>query len=376
VLIEVDMPRLTATNRHTLQWYETRVTYTPQTLGINYPWMNNHAGGSVTNYLTTQYNSTLVENDLALIASWGVTKIRAWGQLESVMDWSGSAYSLDTTYAANLDDFLTRCNNHNLQVILVIGDGHSSGGYASLDGKFQWTFVTGSNTAYLSALTTYVNHFKSHTNILMWEYQNEPYGNLTWSANAQASGATQAQTHTFLGAVYNTIKPLVGSTLVSFSDYEEDQTQTVYQLFSSATNRTNLIDDCTDVYNMHIYRKDQSQIADFRTLTSKPKWCTEVGSYNYYDPTASSHPIIAYNELDSGGPNGISGISNPYSVRSIAAELINAGFALVIPWSVGNNDSVVLHNPDGSHIVGSLGNWIKAQFNTTRLTANNRLTVT
>src|SRR5438445_1215271 len=365
------MAILAATRRTPLQWYANRSAYTPQNLGMNYPWLNNHAGGSVINYLTTQYNSTLVENDLALIASWGVKIIRAWGQLESVMDWTGNAYTINTTYAAHLDDYLTRCANHNLQVILVIGDCKSSGGYSNLDGKFRWTFVNSSST-YLSALYTYVNHFKAHANILMWELQNEPYANLTWSDNAITSGVTQAQLHEFLVSCYSVVKVIVGSTYVGFSDYEEEQ-QNVYQLFSNATKRTNLVDDCTDVYSMHIYRADQWQIADFRNLTGKPKWCSEVGSYNYSDPTGVSHGNQpGYNELMSDGPNGISGNSNPYSTRSIAAKLINSGFSLILPWSIGDNDSVVRHLSDGSHIVGSLGAWIQAQFNATRTLASGR----
>jgi len=365
------MTRLAASGRYTLQWYEQRVNYSPSTLGINYPWINNHLGGESVNYLTTPYNTTLVENDLALIASLGITKVRAWCQLESVMSWDGTVFTFQSTYQANLDDFLTRCNNHGLSVIAVIGDGKSSGGYTNLDGKFRWTFVTGSNTAYLTALTTYINYFKAHTNILMWEIHNEPYGNLTWSANAQASGATKAQTHSFMVSCYNTVKPLT-SVYVGLSDYEESS-QTQYTNFSNATNRAAYVDDCTDVYSMHIYRKDATQVFDFRALSGKPKWCTEVGSYNYYDPTASGHPIAAYDELASDGPNGISGISNPYSVRSIGADLLNAGFTLVMPWSVGDNNGMVQHMSDGTHIIRSLPTWMVSRFQQTRTRASGRL---
>lgn len=365
------MTRLTASGRYNLQWYEQRINYSSQLFGLNYPWLNNHMGGEYINYLTTNYSTSLVEADLALIASLGITQIRAWAQLESVMDWSGSAYSLDNTYTANLDDFLTRAANHSLQVIVVIGDGKSSGAYANNDGKFRWTFVT-SSSAYLSGLTAYVNHFMTHSNILMWELQNEPYANLTFSTNAIASGVTQSQTHTFLLSCYNTVKSIVGSAYVGFSDYEEEQ-QTEYQMFSSAMNRANLIDDCTDVYSLHIYRKDQSQLTfDYRTLTNKPKWCSEVGSYNYYDPTASTHPIAAYNELQGDGPNGISGIDNSASVRSISAELINADFSLIMPWSISDNNGMILHNSDLSHTVKTLPAWMQGSFNHTRNTASGR----
>lgn len=367
------MTRLTATGRYSLQWYEQRANYSTSTLGINYPWINNHQGGESVNYLISgTYNTTIVENDLTLIASLGITRIRAWGQLEAVMSWNGTAFSWNASSQANLDDFLTRCNNHGLSVILVIGDGKSSGGNTSLDGKFRWSFVTGSNTAYVMALQTFVTYYKAHPNILMWEMQNEPYANLTFSANAQSSGATQTQVHTFLAACYTAVKAIVGTALVGLSDYEEDQ-QTQYQMFSSATNRANLIDDCTDVYSMHIYRKDQSQVVDFRTLTSKPKWCSEVGSYNYSDPTASGHPILAYNELVSDGANGFSGISNSFSTRSISAKLVNSGFTLVMPWALCDNNSMVIHLSDGSHLIGPLSRWMQAQFTSVRGTANSRL---
>lgn len=354
------MARLPATGRTQLAWYSRRVRYSPAVLGLNYPWINN-AGSETVNWLDA-YDFAVTESDLALIASWGITKIRAWAQLESVMGWSDAYYyGWQGDYRANLDDFLTRCTSHGLQVILVVGDGKSSGGYASLDGKFRWTFVTGNSAPYLDALTTYVSWFRSHPCVLMWELQNEPYANLTWSPNAIASGATQAQTHSFLVSCYQTVKPLVGTVYTGFSDYEEED-QAQYQLFSSAANRAVLVDDCTDVYSMHVYRGDQSQVADFRTLTGKPKWCSEVGSYNYYDPTGSDHPVPAYNELDDDSPNGISGLSNPYSVRSISAKLINSGFGLIMPWAFSDNPGLVGHNPDGTYLPGSLVGWIQSQF--------------
>ena len=375
--------RLPAAGRTVLAWNQVRVTgsgrgpgvtstaWSPSTLGINYPWINADGSESV-NWLTAAYSSATVAADLAVLQGWGITKIRAWAQLESVMDWSGSAYSLDATYSPNLDDFLTRCASYGISVILVIGDGSSSGGYSNLDGKFRWTFVTGSSTAYLNGLTAYVNHYASHPNILMWELQNEPYGNLTWSANAEASGATQAQTHTFLVAAYETVKALAGSTYVGFSDYEEEQ-QPVYQIFSSSTNRANLVNDCTDVYSMHIYRANSGQIADFRQLTAKPKWCTEIGCYNYYDPTASTHPIAAWDELlDDSGPNGFSGLCNPPSVRDIGVKLMNSGFSLIMPWAFGDNAGMVLHTAAGGYVTGTLPAWMTGQFSAGRSAASGR----
>ena len=364
------MPRLTATGRTVLPWYGERVNYTPATLGVNWPWQNVSGSESV-NYLAGGYNSGSIEAALAAVAGWGVKVIRAWTPLESVMSWNGSAFAMNSTNAGNLDDFLTRCASHGLKVVAVMGDGKSDSGYTSLDGKFRWTFVTGSDAAYLTALQAYLTRFTAHPNIVMWELQNEPYANLTFSANAIASGATQAQTHTFLKACYTAAKSLTGSTLVGFSDYEEEQ-QAEYQMFSSSSNRQTLVDDCTDVYSMHIYRADQSQVADFRTLTSKPLWCSELGSYNYYDPTASGHPIIAYDELASDGPNGISGLSNPFSTRSIGAKLINSGFSMVMPWAYSDNPGFVLNALDGTILPGSLPVWMKAQFTSSRSAASGR----
>jgi len=363
--------RLAATGRTQLAWYQQRIRYSPGTLGLNYPWMNVD-GSETVNYLGASYSTASVQADFAWIAALGVTKIRCWTQLEAVMSWSGSAYSFESTYASNLDDLLTRAQDAGLQVIMVIGDGESSGGYSNLDGKFRWTFVTGGYTAYLTALAAFADRYSAHSNIVMWELQNEPYGNLTFSANAIASGATQAQTYTFLAAAYATVKPVAGSTYVGFSDYEEEQ-QSEYQLFSSPSFVADFIDGATDVYSMHIYRANSGQVADFRTLTGKPKWCTEIGCYNYYDPTASDHPIAAYDELGNDGPNGITGLCNPPSVRDIAAKLMKAGFSLIMPWSASDNAGLVQHDSTGGYLPGSLPGWMTSQF-ATRSIASGRST--
>jgi len=288
----------TQITRTAIPWYQQRAIFKSANFGLNLPWLNLHNGSEAVNWLNTSYDSTKIEADLVMIASLGITKIRTWAQLESMYNYTGGVFVENATYTANLDDFLTRCNNHGISVILVIADGKEDSAPSDLDGKFRWDLVQsgGGITVYNNAYTAYVNRFKSHTNILMWEISNEPYANLTWALYPQSLSVTKDQVHSYLQGAYTTIKATVPSALVGFSDYEEEE-QTRYQTFSDATNRASYVDDCTDVYSLHIYRPDASYIADFRTLTSKPKWCTELGNLNYYDPTASAHPIAGYNEL-------------------------------------------------------------------------------
>lgn len=336
-------------------WDQQPVKYTRDNLGINLPWLNRHDGTEVFNWLNTEYNPKLIEKDLADVQSMGVTKIRSWCQVESVFEFKKDKFVLNDTYAANLDDFLDRAQKHKISVICVMGDGHYEDKPQNLDGRLRWSLLRNPEglQVYTDAYAAYVNRFKKHKNILMWEINNEPYGSLTWSASAKKLGITQTQVHTYLAESYKAIKPIAGDTLVGFSDLEEEE-QTKYQLFSSEENRKTLVDDATDVYSMHIYRKDPSQVSDFRGLTDKPKWVVELGSYNYNDPKAIDHPIAASNELYNSDENF-------NSVILLSRKLINSGFTLVMPWGFTSNDGMVTHNPDGSHSLLKLALYMKAK---------------
>ncbi len=337
-------------------WSTKPVVYTSDNFGINEPWLDLYNGKVAYNdWLNVNYNASIAESDLATIQSLGITKIRSWCQMESVFNYKNNQFVLNPRYASNLDDFLNRAEKHHISVICVMGDGHYEGEPQDLDGQLHWKLIQNPAglAVYMNAYTAYVNRFKRHHNILMWETMNEPYGALTWSESTKQAGVTQEQIHTFLKAAYNTIKPLVGTTPVGFSDYEEEQ-QPQYQLFSSPAKRKALIDDCTDVYSMHIYRANASQVADFRSLTGKPKWVVELGSYNYDDPKPTEHPLPAHNELYDTDKNFD-------AVVQISQKLLNSGVSLVMPWAFTSNDGVVKHNPDGTYTLLKLPLFIQDQ---------------
>ncbi len=342
--------------RHSDQhWDQKPVIYTPENLGINLPWLDLHNGKSVINWLNTAYNATLIDNDLSEIQSMGVTKVRSFCQMESVFNFKDGRFILNQRYAKNLDDFLSRAQKHGISVVCVMGDGNYEGQPQDLDGHLRWDLIQKPEglQAYKDAYISYINHFKNHTNILMWDMVNEPYGSITWSFSAKALKVTPQLVHAFLLQSYKAIKPLGGTTPVGFSDVEEEQQQ-MYQLFSDPQKRKTLVDDCTDIYAMHIYRATASQVADFRSLTGKPKWALELGDYNYDDPDAKEHPIPAANELYNTDENYI-------AVTQISPKLLNSGFSLIMPWAFAANDGMVKHNPDGSHTLLKLALFMKEQ---------------
>jgi hypothetical protein len=336
-------------------WSQKPVIYTADNLGINLPWLNLHNGTEAVNWLNTKYDGPLIDNDLSGIQSMGITRIRSFCQMESIFNYSDGDFILNESYAKNLDDFLERADRHNISVICVMGDGNYEGTPADLDGHMHWDLIqtpAGLKT-YRNAYISYINRFKSHKNILMWEMVNEPYGSIAWSYSAKALKITPSQVHVFLLQSYQAIKPLTGTVPVGFSDLEEEQ-QSMYRLFSDPTKRKALVDDCTDVYAMHIYRASADQVADFRGLTGKPKWTLELGAYNYDDSEAKEHPIPAANELYNTDENYI-------AVTQISRKLLNSGFSLIMPWGFASNDGMVKHNPDDSHTLLKLAQFMKDQ---------------
>jgi hypothetical protein len=308
--------------------------YTRANLGLNYPWLDNHRGEQSVNWLNENYDRNKVRADLKLLRSLGVTKTRTFCQLESVMGYDGSAFSLDSRAAGHLHDFLDYADRLGVSVIVVMTDGHLDAATppANFDGKFRWELVKAEPeaAAYLKAIEAYIKEFRRHGNVAMWEIQNEPYGSLTWATWPQRLGVTAEETHRFLVASYQAIKPLAGSVPVGFSDLEEKQ-QDKYTLYSDPQRRRTFVDDCTDVYSMHCYRSRPDELFDFTTLAGKPKWCTELGSYNYRDPTGAAH-------------NGLSANNELYdetktlaAVQVLSAELLDQGFELVMPWGLTSN---------------------------------------
>ncbi|MES2436783.1 MAG: cellulase family glycosylhydrolase [Patescibacteria group bacterium] len=333
----------------------TNSPYTNDNLGINLPWLDLHNGVEEYNWLNEKYNSKLIDKDLAEIQAMGITKIRTFCQMESLFNFKDGKFELHKKYAKNLDDFLTKAEKHNISVICVMGAGNYEGEPKSLDGNFRWELIKtpAGIKVYTDAYSTYIKRFSSHKNIIMWETHNEPYGSATWSEAAKVAQVTEDQIHEYLFQSYKTIKPLVGSTYVGFSDLEERE-QPKYQLFSDEAKRTRLVDDSTDVYSLHIYRNSADQVFDFSGVKNKPKWVVEYGGYNYYDPQAIEHPIAGNSEL-------YNTEANYTSTVDISNKLVNTGFTLLMPWAFSSNSGMVVHNPDGTHTLLKLPLWMKEQ---------------
>jgi hypothetical protein len=323
-------------------------------LGINYPWVDDHAG--TVQYLWMQdYRSRLVEDDLDAIASLGVRIIRVFAPVEAVMSYGGTGFTLVEAHAANVDRLLESAARREMQVILVMGDGNGYRKPEDHDGKFRWELIKSDSGRRIvaAACAAYVLRFRRHNNVLMWEVANEPYANLTWAPYPQQLKVTLDEAHAYLRAAYQTIKPLT-TVHVGFSDLHEEGQQK-YRLYTNQEFRQRYIDDATDVYSIHIYRDSPRDVPDFAGLGDKPKWCTEVGSYNYVDETGAQH-------LGQPGHGELwDEQKNFQAVTAIVPRLLDGGIGLVLPWAFTENEGMVVHRPDGSHELKSLPRWMREQ---------------
>ena len=335
-------------------WEIEPVEWTAETLGINLPWLDRHTGDdfrSVSNWFDSSYDSKLVAADLAAIEAMGIRRIRSFCLMEWVFAFRDGAFREVPANTRNLDDFLNRAADCGIEVIPVMSDGNSGGGPAG-DG-FNWQLIQHREglDVYADGYAAYVARFSRHKNIGMWEIHNEPYGALTWGTVPKSLGVTQEQVHEYLRVAYTRLKPLAGTVPVGFSEMEEQQ-QDKYHLFGNAAKRQLLVDDCTDVYAMHIYRAWPDEVEDFRSLDGKPKWAVEVGSYNYWDPWAVHHPVVGRDELYHED-------KNYRAFTRLAQKLRNSGFTLIMPWAFSSNPGLVKHNVDGSHRFGALAQYMK-----------------
>lgn len=333
---------------------EHRQRLNSKNLGLNYPWVDDHQG-HVQMLWMVDYQPELVENDLQVISELGVRIIRVFAPVDSVMSFDGARFSLVPRRAEHVDRLLAAAGRHELKVILVMADGNVNEPPQDLAGKFRWDLVQSQQglKALEAAYVAYVQRFRGHEHVLMWEVANEPFGNLTWAAYPQKRGVTLEETHRYLKSVYQAVKPLTRA-YVGFSELHEEQ-QEKYRLFSNADFRQRYIDDATDVYSMHIYRASPDQVPDFSTLRGKPKWCSELGSYNYVDETGAAHagqPARGelWNERE-----------NLKAVTTILPKLLDGGFDLVLPWAFTSNEAVVVHRRDGSHELKALPRWMQTQ---------------
>jgi hypothetical protein len=326
----------------------------PDNLGLNYPWVDDHQGHVQMQWMQ-DYPSELVEDDLKVISQLGVRIIRVFAPVDAVMSFDGEQFALEPRRAEHVDRFLESVGRRGLKVILVMADGNANERPENLAGKFRWDLVQSERGLSIlsAAYATYVRRFRKHAHVLMWEVANEPYGNLTWAAFPQERHVSVEETHRYLRTVYQSVKPLT-SAYVGFSDLHEEQ-QEKYRLFSNPEFRRRYIDDATDVYAMHIYRASPDQVPDFSELRGKPKWCSELGSYNYVDETGTTHagqPARGelWNERE-----------NFQAVTTILPKLLDGGFELILPWAFTANEGLVVHRRDGSHELKALPLWMQAQ---------------
>jgi hypothetical protein len=345
----------TAVQRPTPAWDDRRAVFLPSNLGINVFQVNQHGGADPNHWLTTPYDVNKVEADLSLLASLGIRILRVWAPVECVIAISGSAAPRANAFARNLDDFLARCRTYGMSCVLVMGDGHATRRpIPPHDGKFLWEMIQSRDgrRRYADASVAYVNRFGPSGRVYCWEIANEPYGNLTWASYPQALGITKDDVHAYLQTSYEAIKRVV-SDPVGFSELEEEE-QHKYRVFSDAQVRETYIDDCTDYYSMHIYRARAAQMGDFRGLTTKPKYLSEVGHYNYKDVTGEYH---------AGQPANLELLAereNMQAVIDLCTKAVNSGFALVMPWDLSVNPGMFVHHPDGAHTIKALPRWMQS----------------
>lgn len=326
----------------------------PANLGLCYAWPDTHDGGQMINWLGADHPAGLVRDDLATMASMGIVKVRMFCQLESIMSFDGRQFSLVPELAANLHRTFDEAEALGISILPVMTESHVNEPVTDLDGKFRWDLaLTPSGRAiYGRALEAYATEFATHDNVVMWETQNEPYGNITWATIPAQLEVTDEDAHEWLRVAYDAVKGVVGDeALVGFSDLEEDQ-QDKYRLVADAERRGALVDDCTDVYSLHIYRNETAQIADLGDVTDKPLWCVELGAYNYDDPTGEAHGgQPAHDDLYDERVNAD-------VLREMAPFLVDVGFELLMPWSFANNGGMVEHRPDGSHDLKASARWM------------------
>jgi len=325
-------------------------------LGMNYAFPHDHGKGQNIYWLGTGFDFRLIDQDMAEMARIGFRRVRLWAPIDSLYVVDVVHFKESEAAVQDLHRLLDLADRYDMQAILVMGDAHSQVAPKPFDGKFRWDIIQSPAgiAAYQMAVERYMREFRRHSNILMWELHNEPYANLTWSAFPQLCGITDDHIHTFLRQIYLAAKELAGPTLVGISELEELQ-QEKYRMFSNPNRRASFVDDVSDVYSVHIYRSRVEQLSDLSGMVGKPKWCSELGSYNYVDETGESHcGQAANNELRQEE-------ANFETVRALIPALIAMGFELIMPWSFTDNDGMILHQLDQTHKWKSLSTWMHRQ---------------
>lgn len=341
------MARQSAT-RAVPDWWERPIRLHPGNLGFNYGRQNN----SMT-WLDAGYDGPQLDAELDALAGIGVRKSRLWAQVDQLYSWNGTTFTANSGRVANLHDALDKFAAHDIAVILVLGDANvPTGPVADLSGLVKWPLVRTSDgrAAYATAWAALVTELLSHEdNVLMWEFANEPYESYTLTYPASI-GVTLAETFAWLQAGYAAVKPLTSKPVGVSNGWLIDPGGT--HVFSNSTFRQTYVDPVTDVYSVHYYVNPVEQMEDYRALTGKPWWLTEVGAANYVDVDASTHETAGNFELLEETPNA-------RVVRGMITKAINGGFDLAMPWSWTDNATIVTNNGDGSFTLHELPRWVE-----------------
>jgi hypothetical protein len=331
-----------------------RPRWSATNLGLNYAWLNDHRGNQRVNWLAEGYDVAAVEADLDMVADMGVRILRAFCPIESVFAFDGSRFLAEGAALANLRHFLAATSGRGISLIPVMADGNASAPPRSHDGKFRWQFA-GTDVglaAYRDALRRYVDEVGRRVDVVCWQTFNEPYATVAGSDHVRRLGIGADAAHRYLCAAYDAVKSTGVSSPVAFSDLHEEE-QPKYRLFTDPVRRKRFVDDCTDVYALHLFRSRVDELPDLSDLTDRPKWCVELGNSNYRDATGEFHggrpaALELHDEHE-----------NARAVQTLGAALVETGFSLVLPWSLGDNPGFVAHEPDGSHTYKRLATWMR-----------------
>jgi hypothetical protein len=315
--------------------------------------LNDHQGNQRVNWIGDGFDLGLVTADLDVLHDLGVERIRAFCQLESVMALDGNQFVFDAARLDDLHAFLGAAAARQMHVILVMGSGDVARSPVDFDGRFRWPMIREIDglATYRDAIHAYVGELRAHPNVLAWETFNEPYATLAASSGLKRSRIDADSVHLYLMTAYQAVKEADAARPVTFSDLEEEE-QPKYRLFSDDARRRAYVDDCTDIYSMHVFRARVDQLFAWDSVVDRPKWCVELGSYNYRDRTGRDHggqpaALELYDED-----------ANSQAVQELGWALLTMGFSLVMPWSMADNPGMFVHNLDGTHSVGRLPRWM------------------
>lgn len=165
--------------------------------GVNLPWYNYGDFGNHYQW-GNMYNSAEMESRLSAIAAKSFNTVRIWVYADgrTSPEWNaggagGSPTGHDSQFFANMDDFLLRCSNKNLYVILSLFDHYMLNGVTGA-GQYaghheQVITDSAKRSAWMNnVLGPLVDRYKNHARILSWEVFNEP----EWNCSDLNGGGT------------------------------------------------------------------------------------------------------------------------------------------------------------------------------------------